>query len=54
MSYLHSQIFQPKLCKEVTVNAKMRRPESVATETILIDKDAINSFTHNNRKSQST
>ena len=42
-TYIHKSS-KPKLCKEVTVNAKMRRPGICgATETILIDKDAIKS-----------
>ncbi len=45
-TYVHKKS-DPDLCKEVTVNAKMRRPGICgATETILIDKEVLHSHLH--------
>ena len=45
-TYIHKKS-DPNLCKEVTFNAKMRRPGICgATETILIDYEVLNSHLH--------
>ena len=45
-TYIHKKS-DPNLCKEVTINAKMRRPGICgATETILIDYEVLNSHLH--------